>query len=514
MRKDRRHRPFSRVLIANRGEIAVRIARTLREMDIESIGVYSEADLHAVHVEVADVAVPIGPAAPSASYLNIPALVAAAQRTGAEAVHPGYGFLSENAAFARAVQAAGLTWIGPSPETQELLGNKLAARRAVADSQVPIVPGLLMALGEGEPEEPATVGYPAMLKAASGGGGRGMRRVDGPDQLASVLAGARREAEATFGDPTLYLERLIEPARHVEVQLLGDRHGNLVCLGERDCSIQRRHQKLVEESPSPAVDEALRTRLYESARRVAGTVAFQSAATVEFLVDGEGGHYFLEMNTRLQVEHGVTELVTGLDMVAWQIRVAAGERLPSSVLEATPRGHAIEVRVYAEDPYAGFRPVAGTVATWRLPSGPGVRVDEAVRPGLPLTPEYDPLLAKVMVHAPDRPAAVARLRRALDEMLAGGLQTDLGFHRWLVDHRGFASGIYDTGFVATEWGEGPALSPEEAALAGLAAREARLDEALVGPVQGRVARAAGNAGSRRPGDSAWARLGREEGLQR
>jgi acetyl/propionyl-CoA carboxylase alpha subunit len=341
-----------------------------------------------------------------------------------------------------------------------------------------------------------------------------MRRVDGPDQLASVLAGARREAEAAFGDPTLYLERLIEPARHVEVQLLGDRHGNLVCLGDRDCSIQRRHQKLVEESPSPAVDGTLRERLFDSARRVAGTVAFHSAATVEFLVDGEGGHYFLEMNTRLQVEHGVTELVTGLDIVAWQIRIAAGERLPSAILEANPRGHAIEVRVYAEDPYAGFRPVAGTVTTWRLPSGPGVRVDEAVRPGLPLTPEYDPLLAKVMVHAPDRPAAVARLRRALDEMLAGGLQTDLGFHRWLVDHRGFASGTYDTGFIAAEWHEGPALSPEEGALAGLAAREARLDQASVRPIEGRVARTAGSAGSRRPGDSAWARLGREEGLRR
>jgi acetyl-CoA carboxylase, biotin carboxylase subunit len=349
-----------------------------------------------------------------------------------------------------------------------------------------------------------------MLKAAAGGGGRGMRRVEGPDQLASVLAAARREAEGAFGDPTLYLERLIEPARHVEVQLLADRHGNLVCLGERDCSIQRRHQKLVEESPSPAVDDAFRKRLYESARRVAGTVAFQSAATVEFLVDGEGGHYFLEMNTRLQVEHGVTEMVTGLDVVAWQIRVAAGEPLSVEVLETAPRGHAIEVRIYAEDPYAGFRPVAGTVTTWRLPSGPGVRVDEAVRPGLPLTPEYDPLLAKVLVHAPDRPAAVARLRRALDEMLVGGLQTDLGFHLWLVDQARFASGSYDTGFVRTAWGDGPALSPEEVALAGRAALEARRDEASARP----VALPAGAARSGRPGDSAWARLGREEGLQR
>ena len=306
-----------------------------------------------------------------------------------------------------------------------------------------------MPLGGETSPEPAA----ARLPGDAQGGGRWRRARDAPrrdreDQLASVLAAARREAEAAFGDPTLYLEQLIEPARHVEVQLLGDRHGNLVCLGERDCSIQRRHQKLVEESPSPAVDAALRERLFDSARRVAGTVAFQNAATVEFLVDAEGGHYFLEMNTRLQVEHGVTELVTGLDLVAWQILVAAGEPLSTAVLETSPRGHAIEVRVYAEDPYAGFRPVGGTVTTWRLPAGPGVRVDEAVRLGVPLTPEYDPLLAKVMTHAADRPAAVARLRRALDEMLGGGLQTDLGFHRWLVDHPDFLAGDYDTGFVA------------------------------------------------------------------
>ena len=512
MRKDSPRRHLKRVLIANRGEIAVRIARTLREMDIESVAVFSDADTNAVHAEMADVAVPIGPAAASVSYLNIPALIAAATSTGAEAVHPGYGFLSESAGFARAVEEAGLTWIGPSPATQELLGNKLAARRAVAAAGVPIVPGLLVALDADDLPDPAAVGYPAMLKAAAGGGGRGMRRVNAPAQLAAALAGARREAQAAFGDPTLYLERLIEPARHVEVQLLGDRHGNLVCLGERDCSIQRRHQKLVEESPSPGVTPATREELYESARRVAGTVDFQSAATVEFLLDAEGGHYFLEMNTRLQVEHGVTELVTGLDLVAWQILVAVGEPLSESVLEASPRGHAIEVRVYAEDPYAGFQPVAGTVTTWRLPSGPGVRVDEAVRPGLPLTAEYDPLLAKVMTQAPDRPAALARLRRALDEMLVGGLQTDLGFHRWLVDHPGFASGRYDTGFVATHWGDGPTLTPEEAALAAFAALQARLsDEATNGPMP---RRSAGAERSRRPGESAWARLGREEGLRR
>jgi acetyl-CoA/propionyl-CoA carboxylase, biotin carboxylase, biotin carboxyl carrier protein len=513
VRKDRGPRPFDRVLIANRGEIAVRIARTLREMDIESVAVYSDADGTAVHVEAADIALRIGPASAAASYLNIPALLEAARSSGAEAVHPGYGFLSENPSFARAVEEAGLVWIGPSPDTQELLGNKLAARRAVADAGVPIVPGLLMPLGGDSSAESAAVRYPAMLKAAAGGGGRGMRRVEGADQLASVLGGARREAEAAFGDPTLYLEELIEPARHVEVQLLGDRHGNLVCLGERDCSIQRRHQKLVEESPSPVVDSVLRDQLFDSARRVAGTVAFQNAATVEFLVDAEGGHYFLEMNTRLQVEHGVTELVTGLDLVAWQILVAAGEQLSAGVLGTSPRGHAIEVRVYAEDPYAGFRPVGGTVTTWRLPAGPGVRVDEAVRAGLPLTPEYDPLLAKVMSHAADRPAAVARLRRALDEMLVGGLQTDLGFHRWLVDDPGFVAGAYDTGFVATQWRDGPVLSPEDVALVGLAAREARSAGSGRGASAGQTSRPVLVSDPRRPGDAAWARLGRQEGLR-
>jgi len=508
--------PFKRVLIANRGEIAVRIARTLRELGIESVAVFSEADADAVHTNVADVAVPIGPPAASASYLNAEAVIAAARQSGAEAIHPGYGFLSESAAFARAVEEAGLTWIGPSPATQELLGNKLAARRAVSEAQVPIVPGLLVAVdadggADGGAEQPA-VGYPAMLKAAAGGGGRGMRRVESPTDLARAVPVARREAEAAFGDPTLYLERVIEPARHVEVQLLGDRHGNLVCLGERDCSIQRRHQKLVEETPSPAVDETVREKLYESASRVARTVAFQSAATVEFLLDADGKHYFLEMNTRLQVEHGVTELVTGLDLVAWQILVAAGEPLPTPVLAATPRGHAIEMRVYAEDPYSGFRPVGGAVTTWRLPSGPGVRVDEAVRPGVALTPEYDPLLAKIMVHAADRPAAVARLRRALDETFIGGLQTGLGFHRWLVDQPGFVSGDYHTGFVPERWQDGPPLAAHDAALAALVARSARLseqDRSQVTP----AAREHASGALGRPGDSAWAQLGRREGLR-
>jgi len=330
-----------------------------------------------------------------------------------------------------------------------------------------------------------------------------MRRIDRPEDLAEVLPSAQREALAAFGDGTVYVERLISPARHVEVQLLGDTAGHLVCLGERDCSVQRRHQKLVEETPSPAVTPAIREALFESARRVAGTVEFSNAATVEFLLDADGNHYFLEMNTRLQVEHGVTELATGVDIVAWQIRIAAGEPLPPEILGVTPRGHAIEVRLYAEDPYAGFSPVGGMVTAWRLPDGPGVRVDAAVKPGAPLTPEYDPLLAKVMVHAADRPAAVSRLRRALDEVAIGGLQTDLGFHRWLVDDPAFASGAYDTGLIDAAWASGPPLSAEDAALAALAAVAGREAAAVARPPQ---------AASTPDGGSEWGRVARREAI--
>jgi acetyl/propionyl-CoA carboxylase alpha subunit len=496
--------PFRRILIANRGEIAIRVIRACRELGIESVAVHSDVDVDAMHTEMADVAVEIGPRRAADSYLNIGAVVDAARRSGAQAVHPGYGFLSENASFARAVLDAGLVWIGPPPEAQEALGNKLAARRSVAAAGVPIVPGLVVPLDAGSEPDLAAVGYPAMLKAAAGGGGRGMRRIDRAEDLPDVLAAAQREAAAAFGDGTVYVERLVSPARHVEVQLLGDRHGHIVCLGERDCSVQRRHQKLVEETPSPAVTPELRAALFDSARRVAGTVAFSNAATVEFLVDSDGHHYFLEMNTRLQVEHGVTELATGVDIVAWQIRIAAGEPLPRAVLEVEPRGHAIEVRLYAEDPYAGFTPVGGAVTAWGLPSGPGVRVDAAVKPGLQLTPEYDPLLAKLMVHAADRPGALNRLRRALDEMVVGGLQTDLGFHRWLVEEPSFVSGDYATGLIGERWGTGPRIGTEEAGLAAFAATERRAWRAA----QGDAHRAPGVG----DGGSAWARVARREAV--
>ena len=494
---------FRRLLVANRGEIAIRVIRTCRELGISPIAVHSDADVDALHVRLADASERIGPPAPAESYLSIEAIIAAARRSGAEAIHPGYGFLSENADFARAVEAAGLAFVGPPPATLESLGNKLAARRGAEAAGVPIVPGTTVAL-EADSGELASLGFPLMLKAAAGGGGRGMRRVDSAAEVADALASARREALSAFGDGTIYAERLLAPARHVEVQLLGDRHGRLAVLGERDCSVQRRHQKLVEESPSPAVDPATREALFESARRVAAGVDFHSAATVEFLLDAERRHYFLEMNTRLQVEHGVTELVTGLDLVAWQIRVAAGEPISDEVAEATGRGHAIEVRIYAEDPYDGFRPTPGRITAWQMPAGPGVRVDAGVEADTDLRPEYDPLLAKVMVHAEDRASAIDRLRRALDETLVGGVQTDAGFLRWLVDDAAFSGGYYDTGLIGERWGVDHPLEPEDAAMAAGAALSARL---------------ATEAGRDRPtaatdDGSAWGRVARREARRR
>ncbi|HVM25918.1 MAG TPA: biotin carboxylase N-terminal domain-containing protein [Candidatus Limnocylindrales bacterium] len=494
--------PFRRIVVANRGEIAVRIIRACRELGVSPVAVHSDADAGALHVRLADRSERIGPASPAESYLSIEAIVEAARRAGADAIHPGYGFLSENAAFASAVEAAGMVFIGPPAPAIEALGNKLAARRSAADAGVPIVPGTTVALAD-DTTEVTRIGFPVMLKAAAGGGGRGMRRVDRVEDLSDAMAAARREALSAFGDGTIYVERLVTPARHVEVQLLGDRHGGLAVLGERDCSVQRRHQKLVEESPSPAVDEPARQALFESARRVAATVEFHNASTVEFLLDADRNHYFLEMNTRLQVEHGVTELVTGLDLVAWQIRVAAGERLPESILEAPRHGHAIEARIYAEDPYDGFRPTSGRVTTWRMPEGPGVRVDAGMEADTDLRPEYDPLLAKLMVHAADRATAVDRLRRALDETIVGGLQTDAGFFRWLVDDPAFASGDYDTSLVPERWRGGPSPSDEELALAARAALDARLAEPQGVPLSVRT-----------DSGSGWGRRARQDALRR
>jgi len=504
--------PFRRLLIANRGEIAVRVIRACRELGIETVAVYSDADAKALHTRMADRSERIGPPSAADSYLSSEAVIDAALRSGAEAIHPGYGFLAENAAFAQAVEDAGLVFVGPPSTTLASLGDKLAARRSAVAAGVPIVPGLLIPLVAGadgtlSTADLAAVGFPGLIKAAAGGGGRGMRRVERLEEVGALLESAGREALAAFGDGTLYYERLIAPARHVEVQLLGDRHGNLVVLGERECSVQRRHQKLVEEAPSPAVTPSLRAQLADSARRVAGIVAFHNAATVEFLLDADANHYFLEMNTRLQVEHGVTELVIGLDLVAWQIRVAAGEPLPEAVLAAVPRGHAIEARVYAEDPHRAFSPVAGTVTAWRMPSGPGVRVDAGVEANTLLPSEYDPLLAKLLVQAEDRPAAIARLRGALDETVVGGVQTDLSFLRWLVEEPSFVAGSYDTGLIEEHWRDGPELTATQRSMAGQVAVEARRSAANRGL-------AAAERAIVPPRDSGWAAQARHEAVSR
>jgi acetyl/propionyl-CoA carboxylase alpha subunit len=501
--------PFRRVLVANRGEIAIRIIRACRELGVEAIAVFSDVDRDAPHVRAADRAERIGPAAPAESYLSVDAILEAARRSGAEAVHPGYGFLSENAAFARAVETAGLVFIGPPADTMEALGNKLTARRTAVDAGVPVTPGLMVAVDDARAADLEELGFPLLVKAAAGGGGRGMRRVDTSADLPGALDAAAREATSAFGDGTLYIERLILGARHVEVQLLGDRHGGLAVLGERDCSIQRRHQKLVEEAPAPGLSHETRERLATDARRVAEAVPFHSAATVEFLVDREEGHWFLEMNTRLQVEHGVTELVTGMDLVAWQIRVAAGDRLPEDISGSRPRGHAIQVRLYAEDPWQAFQPSAGRIGAWRMPEGPGIRVDAGAETDLDLPTEYDPLLAKLMVHATDRSQAVTRLRRALDESRIGGVPTTLGFHRWLVDQRAFIAGTYDTGLVPDLWGDGPSPSEDDLQLAACAAALARADGPMPGLRPAVPARAGGP-----DGDRPWARLAREEAVDR
>jgi acetyl/propionyl-CoA carboxylase alpha subunit len=501
--------PFRRVLIANRGEIAIRVARACRELGIETVSVFSDADRDALHVRATDGAERIGPTPPAESYLSADAILDAARRSGAEAIHPGYGFLSESAAFARAVEEAGLVFVGPPAETMEGLGNKLAARRTAVEAGVAVTPGLLAPARDAPSADIDAVGYPLLVKAAAGGGGRGVRRVDGPTELSAAVEAASGEALAAFGDGTVYVEKMVVGARHIEVQLLGDRSGGLAVLGERDCSVQRRHQKLVEETPAPHLPAATRAGLADDARRIGSAVPFHNAATVEFLVDGAGNRWFLEMNTRLQVEHGVTELVTGIDLVAWQLRVAAGERLPAEVLAATPRGHALQVRIYAEDPWNGFAPAAGRIGAWHLPGGPGIRIDAGVEAGTDLPTAYDPLLAKLLVHAADREAALARLRRALDETVVSGPPTTIGFHRWLVDQPGFAAGRYDTRLVADHWGDGPGLTERERELAVAAVAAARRDSPVMA-----VSGPAAPGSSALDGERAWARLARQEAIDR
>jgi acetyl-CoA carboxylase biotin carboxylase subunit len=441
---------FKKILIANRGEIAVRVMRACREMDISTVAVYSEADAAALHVRLADEAYLLGPAPSAESYLRMDRVIEVALRSGAEAVHPGYGFLSENAAFARAVRDAGLVFIGPSPEAMELMGSKTSARRAAEAAGAPVVPGTndpLESLEQAR-ETAARVGYPVMLKAAAGGGGKGMRLVAAEGELASAFDTARSEAASAFGDPSVYIEKAVERPRHVEIQVFADAHGRTVHLGERECSIQRRHQKVIEECPSPINDPNLREAMGAAAVQIARAADYVGAGTVEFLVsDVTRDFYFLEMNTRLQVEHPVTELVTGLDLVREQIRVAAG--LPLSFAQGDVRltGHAVECRVYAEDPLQNFMPSPGRITRLRVPAGPGVRDDGGVYEGAEVSIYYDPMISKLATWGRTRLEAIERMRRALDEYVVGGIKTTLPFFREVMRDEEFVAGRLDTGFI-------------------------------------------------------------------
>jgi acetyl-CoA/propionyl-CoA carboxylase, biotin carboxylase, biotin carboxyl carrier protein len=457
---------FDKVLVANRGEIAIRVFRTLRELGLGSVAVYSEADRFALHVSYADEAYLIGPPPAAESYLKVERLVETAVRAGAGAVHPGYGFLAENAAFARAVEAAGLVWIGPPPDAIELMGSKTRARQAMQAAGVPIIPGTtdpvesveeLLALGD-------ELGYPLLIKAAAGGGGKGMEEVHAPEAAERAFATAQRQGQSYFASPDVYVEKLIVDPRHVEVQVLADGHGNVIHLGERDCTIQRRHQKLVEETPSPAVDAELRTRIGQIAVDAARAAGYRSAGTIEGLLTHDGQYFFMEMNTRIQVEHTITEEVTGLDLVREQIRIALGEPLSIVQEQVELRGHAIECRINAEDAAHGFLPSPGLLTAYREPSGPGVRVDSGVAAGSEVSGAYDPLIAKLIVHGVDREHARRRMLRALDEFVIGGPKTLIGFHKALLEHECFVRGETCSGLIESE---------------GLAARAAELEPRVV-----------------------------------
>lgn len=438
---------FEKVLIANRGEIALRVIQACRELGIQTVAVYSEADRDSLHVLYADEAICIGPPSSAESYLKLSSLIPAAEITGADAVHPGYGFLAENAHFAEVLGECNITWIGPKPETIRLMGDKAAARRTALRAEVPVLPGSEEPLADAEAAEQraAEVGYPVILKAAAGGGGRGMRIVHEKEQLAGQFSTAREEAQKAFGDGSIYLEKYLTRPRHIEFQIVGDDHGNVIHLGERECSIQRRHQKLIEEAPSPALDADLRARMGEAAVRLAREVGYVNAGTIEFLLDEDGSFYFMEMNTRIQVEHPVTELVMGVDLVRMQLRIAAGEEIlvPSGM---EPRGHAIECRINAEDPER-FRPSPGELQTFHPPGGPGVRLDTHAYEGYVIPPFYDSLVSKLIVHDQDRPAAIARMSRALEFFVIEGIQTSIPLHQGILRDPFFRRGDLSTKFM-------------------------------------------------------------------
>ena len=504
-----------KILIANRGEIAVRVARTCREMGIRTVAIYSDADRAALHVRACDEAVRVGPPPSRESYLSIENVIAACRKVGALAVHPGYGFLSENAAFARACAAAGITFIGPPPEAMEDMGEKTRARRKVIEAGVPVVPGLKEPIPEGgeaaAKEYAVSIGYPIMLKAAAGGGGKGMRLVAEPKEFDSALATAQREAMNAFGDARVYIEKAIARPRHVEIQVFADAHGNCIWLGERECSVQRRHQKVIEETPSAIVTPELRAEMGRVAVNAAKAVRYLGAGTCEFLVDGNTRNfYFLEMNTRLQVEHPVTEWCTGLDLVRWQIDVAHGARLPwtqEDVLRNL-RGHAIEARLYAEDPAKNFLPSPGTILELRVADGPGVRNDLGVESGSEVPRYYDPMIGKLAVWARTREEAIARLRRALGETSIKGITTNTSYLRRILDLEEFRKGDYDTGLLPRAQDRLLRAEPtgdEEIALAAAAIWQLGQDRRAV------LDRPADGAA---PAESAWARAGRLSALRR
>ena len=501
-----------KVLVANRGEIAVRVIRACREMGLGAVAVYSECDKNALHVRLADAAYPIGGSPANESYLRIDRIIDAAKTSGATLIHPGYGFLAENEDFAQACVDAGLMFVGPTPKAIELMGSKTAARQAAIAAGVPVVPGTEAPFAENATDAEivataARIGYPLVVKAVAGGGGKGMRTVATADDLLAAVRTARSEAGSAFGDTSVYLERRIMHPRHVEIQLLGDHHGTVVPFVERECSIQRRHQKVVEESPSPVLDADTRRRMAECAAKVAKTVGYTNAGTIEFLLDEDGQFYFLEMNTRLQVEHPVTEMVTGVDLVQWQLRIAQGERLTISPERAlTPTAHAIECRIYAEDPDAGFMPSPGLVRALSVPGGPGIRDDRGVAPGFEIPMFYDSMISKLVVWGATRSEAIARLGRVLDEYRVVGVRTTVPFFQWLVRQPEFASAKFDTTYldrVLAERRGRPFVEPTETD---------ELDAAVAAAIAAWTRSHRASAAST-DGDSLWRRAARQQGLR-
>jgi acetyl-CoA carboxylase, biotin carboxylase subunit len=504
-------RPIRKILIANRGEIAVRVIRTCREMGIGTVAVYSDADRGALHVRLADEAVRLGPPPSRESYLAIDRILRAAELTRADAIHPGYGFLSERPELARALQDAGITFIGPRPESMEAMGVKTTARKNMAAAGVPVVPGSPEPISDVEEARrlAGEIGYPVMIKAAAGGGGKGMKKCERSEDFPSLWQSAKREAGGAFGDDRLYLEKFLDTPRHVEIQVFADEHGHTIHLGERECSIQRRQQKIVEESPSCVLDPPMRQAMGEVAVRAARAVGYRGAGTVEFLVDARRSFYFLEMNARLQVEHPVTEMCTGLDLVRMQIEVARGEELRLAQDEVSRRGHAIEARIYAEDPARGFLPCPGTITYLRAAGGPGIRDDSGVYAGWTVPQFYDPMIAKLIAWAPSREQAIERLKRALSAYVVQGITTNTAYLAAVLDHPAFRAGAYDTGFCARYAGDlriAPDPRYEKVALvaAAVAAYQREHDQAEAEAIRA----------SRAHGQSNWARMGRMRAMRR